>query len=200
MWAIHLLKYACRLRDRQIQNAPAWAKDLHFDISAEPDLPGQPNPKQARAMLQKLLADRFSFQFHTTHPVSAVYALTRDANATQLTPSQLSLNGYMSIYVHDQPDGNTAVQFASTDMPDFLDTLMNLIPARQIVDETGLARQYDFTLTIPTSTVHGDQGPDVPDKTTAFVTALPHAGFKLVPHKEPLEVLVIDRLEKPSAN
>jgi uncharacterized protein (TIGR03435 family) len=38
------------------------------------------------------------------------------------------------------------------------------------------------------------------DKATAFLLAVRPLGFKLVPRKEPIEVIVIDHIDKPTAN
>ena len=68
------------------------------------------------------------------------------------------------------------------------------------MDETGLNGQFDFTVMIPTSILHGGQSPDDVEKNTALFEAIQRLGLKLMPKREPLEVIVIDHLEKPSAN
>jgi uncharacterized protein (TIGR03435 family) len=46
-----------------------------------------------------------------------------------------------------------------------------------------------------------EQGHFTPDEiTVAMFQALKSLGFKLVPKKEPLEVLVVDQVEQPSPN
>jgi uncharacterized protein (TIGR03435 family) len=85
-------------------------------------------------------------------------------------------------------------------MPQFVDILMNQIPDRQIIDETGLNGQFNFTITTPSSTMHNESGPDVMDRPTAFVLGVQQIGLKLVPKKATLEVLIIDSIDKPSEN
>jgi uncharacterized protein (TIGR03435 family) len=85
-------------------------------------------------------------------------------------------------------------------MPEFVELLMNFISDRQIVDETGLTGTFDFTMILPTSAMHNDQASDESDTVTGFFRALKTLGFRLVPKKAPIEVIVIDHLEKPSAN
>jgi uncharacterized protein (TIGR03435 family) len=75
--------------------------------------------------------------------------------------------------------------------------LMGWIQDRQIVDETRLNGRFDFTVMTPTSSVQG--GNDI-DKATAFLLGVEPLGFKLVPKKEPIEVIVIDHIDKPTAN
>jgi bla regulator protein blaR1 len=80
---------------------------------------------------------------------------------------------------------------------------------RVIVDETGLKGYYDFELNWTPDESHapspnetgGGQGSadaaprDGPSIFTAFQEQL---GLKLVPNKAPVEVLIIDHVEKPS--
>lgn len=194
-----LIKFAYQIRDRQIDGGPSWIHDLRFDISAEPDASGLPSPDQHRLMLRKLLAERFNLKLHTAERDFPVYALTIDKNPTKLQPSDSSANGRFSLYVNDQ-EGTTALHFTFTTMPAFADLLMNQIPDRQIIDETGLTGQFNFTLTVPSSTMHNEKGPDVMDRPTAYFLGVQQLGLKLIPKKAPLEVLVIDNIDKPSAN
>ncbi len=77
---------------------------------------------------------------------------------------------------------------------------MNFIQDRQIVDETGLTGRFNFALMIPTDTAYGRQGPGGMDRATAYFGAVQPLGFKLVGKKAPLEVIMINHLDKPSAN
>jgi bla regulator protein blaR1 len=79
--------------------------------------------------------------------------------------------------------------------------------SRPVMDKTGLTGIYDFTLewmpdTAPTST------PDAPSSTglpgipaaTIFTALQQQLGLKLEPGKSPIEVIVIDHMERPSGN
>ena len=77
--------------------------------------------------------------------------------------------------------------------------MMNMIQTHQIVDETGLEGKYDFTLTIHQSAFQSSPGvEDLPDP--AFVQAIQPLGLKFVIKKEPLDVVIVDHLEQPTAN
>jgi uncharacterized protein (TIGR03435 family) len=78
----------------------------------------------------------------------------------------------------------------------FTEVLMGFIQDRQVVDETGLNGRFDFTVMTPISSM---QRGDI-DKSTAFLLGVKPLGFKLVPKKEPLEVIVIENIDKPTAN
>jgi uncharacterized protein (TIGR03435 family) len=192
-----LLRLAYQVRDRQIEGAPAWMNETKFDIEAVADVPGSPNDDQVRVMIRKLLADRFQLSFHKVQKTFSVYALTVEKDPPKLVKSDPAVNRFAHIMTKPQPDGQMLVQFLYDRMPEFADILMNFIPDRQIVDETGLRGPYDFTPTVPMSAL---QSTDDNEKAIAFIEALKPLGFKLVPKKAPIEVIVIDHLEKPSAN
>jgi len=195
---IDLIKFAYNVRFRQISGATAsWMNEAKFDIAAEPDTEGLPSRDQYRLMVKKLLADRFHLSVHSVQQVFSVYALTIKKSPPKLTVSAAEFNRG-SIYVKAGADGETLVQFASHSMPMFADVLMDFIKDRQIIDETGLTGTYDFAITIPSGVLKG--GLDDNEKATAFLGALEPLGFKLVSTKASLEVIVIDHLEKPSAN
>lgn len=195
-----LIKFAYQVRDRQIDGGPSWIHELKFDVVAKPDAPGQPSLDQERVMLKKLLADRFSLAVHNVQTVFPVYALTVEKSPPKLTMSDPSAHGHENISPHEEADGELTLQFSFTTMSDLANLLMNFIQDRQIVDETGLTGNFDFTMRIPANVLGGNQGSDDNDKAAAFIRALGPLGFKLVPKKEPLKVIVIDHVERPSPN
>jgi uncharacterized protein (TIGR03435 family) len=195
-----LIKFAYKVRDRQIDGGPPWINEDKFDIAAETDTPGQPSDDQKRSMVRKLLADRFSLKVQVEQMEFPVYALTVVKSPPEVTAGNPPETIRGNIYVTDGADGQTAVQFINYTMPEFADILMNLIQDRQIVDETGLMGRFNLVLKIPTNTFYERQGPDDVDRATAYLIAVQSLGFKLVKKRSPLEVIVINHLEKPSAN
>src|SRR5580704_14310012 len=183
-----LIQFAYHVRRRQIDGGPSWMNDLRFDVTGEPDAPGLPTVDQERLMLRKLLAERFGFRVHIVQKDFPVYALVVDKSPPKINVSAPSVNDIL-ISPRELDDGSTAVQFSHTTMPEFTEFLMGWIQDRQIVDETGLSGRFDFTVMVPTSSV---QGVNDNDKATAFLLGVKPLGFKLVPKKEPLEVMVID--------
>ena len=191
-----LIKLTYKVRARQIEGAPDWFDKLRFDIAAEPDTEGQPSIDQYRTMLKKLLADRFQLKLHIVQKIFPVYALTVEKAPPKLEPSETNVNRRGDIIVGER-DGQMYAQFLDDSMPEFADILMNFIPERQIVDETGLKGRYDFSINMPTSVL---QSTDDNEQAAGFFGALQTLGLKLTPKKEPIEVLVIDHLETPSPN
>ena len=191
-----LIQFAYQVRRRQIDGGPSWMDELRFDVTGEPDAPGLPSLDQQRLMLRKLLAERFGFRGHIVQRDFPVYALVVDKSPPKINASAPSVNNIL-ISPRELEDGTTAVQFSHATMPEFAEFLMGWIQDRQIVDETGLNGRFDFTVMVPTSSV---QGGNDNDKATAFLLGVKPLGFKLEPKKEPLEVIVIDNLGKPTAN
>jgi uncharacterized protein (TIGR03435 family) len=187
-----LIQFAYQVRRRQIDGGPSWMNELRFDVTGEPDAPGLPSVDQERLMLRKLLAERFGFRVHIVQRDFPVYALVVD----KINVSAPSVNDIL-ISPRELEDGTTAVQFSHTTMPEFTEFLMGWIQDRQIVDETRLNGRFDFTVMVSASSV---QGGNDNDKATAFLLGVKPLGFKLVPKKEPLEVIVIDNIDKPTAN
>jgi uncharacterized protein (TIGR03435 family) len=198
--AKELIKFAYRVRGRQVPNGPSWMDQIKFDIDAVPDTAGQPSEDQYRVMVKKLLAERFQLEAHSVQQIFPVYALTLEGSHPKVVGSDPASNRG-SIYVKNQPDGQILIQYVGHTMPMVADTLMGFIQDRQVVDETGLTGRFDFAFTIPASEMQPAQasGPE-DERGNAFMRAIEPLGFKLVPKKEPIEVIVVDRLEKPSAN
>jgi uncharacterized protein (TIGR03435 family) len=192
-----MIEFSYKLSHRQVSGGPSWMDDTKFDIAARPDTEGLPSNDQYRLMIRKLLASRFQLQTHTVKQTFPVYALTRDAKAPKLPHGGPEFDGVSSCYVKKLPEGQTELHCVGMAMPQFADALMSFITDRQIVDETGLAGYFEFTMLVTTSDLHSKEPGDWADAT---MRALQPLGFKLVPKRKPLDVIVVDHLEKPSPN
>lgn len=192
-----LIKFAYQLRDRQIKGTPAWITEEKFDIAAEPDAPGLPSEQQYHIMMQKLLVERFGLSFRMEQQSFSVYALTRGSGDLKLTKgdSSFGLDGHITL--KQEPEGDTAIRFTSESIPELLGILMNFIEDRQVVDETGLAGRFDFSITIPTAAL---QSPDSGDKASAFLRGVLPLGLRMVPKKANLAVMIVEGVQRPSPN
>lgn len=190
----NLVAFAWQLRAPRIDGLPEWAKTEKFDISAEPNAEGQPSEDQDREMLKKLLAERFGMKFHMGSREFPVYALGVEKTHTRMAASEPEFwRG--SIYVKEIPGGDTQVQFVGQSMAMFADTIMNFIRERQIVDDSGLAGHFDFTLSVDT----GDLKSGTEEvRGEAVRRAAKAAGFTLTPRRMPLSIVVMDAVEKPT--
>jgi uncharacterized protein (TIGR03435 family) len=100
--------------------------------------------------------------------------------------------------------GNFAANNAS--MPNFANILQTLVLDRPVVDQTGLAGRFTFALhwTPDESQFHGAKIPPPSDGADAppslFTAIQEQIGLKLEAVKAPVDVMVIDHVEKPSEN
>ena len=93
-----LITFAYGIHAKQITGAPAWVETEKFDLAAQPNGEGQPNDKQWKAMVQKLLADRFKLAFHRDKKELSVYAITVGKNGPKLTKSEGNPSGLPGLF------------------------------------------------------------------------------------------------------
>jgi uncharacterized protein (TIGR03435 family) len=199
-----LITFAYGLHPKQVTGGPDWLEKDKFDLLAEPDGEGQPNDKQWKIMVQKLLADRFQLTFHHEKDVLPVYALVVGKNGPKVTKSEGDPNGLPSLFFAGL--GNLPARNAT--MADFAGVMQNAVLDRPVVDQTGLPGRYYFTLKwTPDESQFVGMGVTMPPPATdpaappdLFTAIQEQLGLKLEPTKAPVDVLVIDRVEKPSAN
>jgi uncharacterized protein (TIGR03435 family) len=200
-----LIVFAYGVHARQISGAPAWVESDKFDIRGKPEGGGRPNPTQFKKMLQKLLADRFQLAFHRDKKQLAVYALTVGKNGPRLTRSEAA-----SPFPNLVPrgPGNWAVRNAT--MEEVAGVMQSHLD-RPVVDQTGLQGRFDFHLqwTPDEMTQFAPLGgpgepPKAPGGTETqpdlFTAIRQQLGLKLESTRAQTDVLVIDKVEKPSEN
>jgi uncharacterized protein (TIGR03435 family) len=199
-----LMTFAYGLHAKQIVGGPAWFETEKYDIEAQPDQPGQPNDKQLKSMVKKLLTERFKLTFHQEKRELSVYALTVGKSGSKLTKSEGDPNGLPSMFFR----GLGVLPVTNATMGDFANVMQTAVLDRPVVDQTGLTGRFNFTLTwTPDESQFGGMGIKVPppgDKPDAppglFTAIQEQLGLKLDATKAPVDVLVIDHVEKPSDN
>lgn len=195
-----LIAFTYQVHPKQLTNVPAWVEQDKFDIIAQPDGEGQPSEAQWRAMIHKLLAERFQLAFHRDKKELSVYTITVGKDGPKLAKNDSggSLPGFSG-------RGPGSVGVRNSSMPQFADFLQFRVMDRPVVDRTGLEGKFDFTLVWrPDDLPAGPNAPPLPadvesrsDIYTAFQEQL---GLKLEATRAPADVLVIDKVEKPSDN
>jgi uncharacterized protein (TIGR03435 family) len=189
-----LVQYAYNLHDFQIEGAPAWMDSARFDIIAKTETPAaaaQPlnleaKQKLVRARLQSLLADRFQLRAHKGTMEMPVYGLVVAKGGPKLQESTTN-TGFTA----------EAGRFVCSDSSmDGLASLLSGEMDRMVLDQTKLTGGYKFTLKW-TPDEFPNPNPDLPGLFTAIQEQL---GLKLVPTKGPIDMLIIDHVEKPSEN
>jgi uncharacterized protein (TIGR03435 family) len=199
-----LIGFCYGLQPKQVVGAPAWLETQKFDLDGKPDGTGQPSVDQWKKMLEKLLADRFQLKFHHEKKELSVYALVVAKNGPKLTKSEAEANATPSLLFR----GLGTLPVRNATMADFAGVMQSAVLDRPVVDQTGLSGRFDFVLTwTPDETQFAGLGVRVPppsDKADAppdlFTAIQQQAGLKFEPTKAPVDVMVIDRVEKPSEN
>jgi uncharacterized protein (TIGR03435 family) len=195
--AKELIKTVWNIRGRQVIGGPPWLEEQKFDIVAEPDTPGRPSEEQSRAMIHKLLTDRFHLVAHTDTQMYPILALTLDPKSPRPTPSDPK---FSDLSMYGRRDGDDIViHISGATIPQMLGFIMNTFQARQLVDETGLTGTFNITLRLPGVAQAGGPVSDE-DFGNALVQAVQQTGFKFVSKKEPLPVVVVDHIDPPTPN
>ena len=198
-----LIEWSMGFHARQILGAPAWFEVDKYNIVGTPDLPGIPSQAQWKAMVMKLLAERFQLKFHHENKEMPVYILEVAKGGTKMVPSaDQSIRGSLLFHGSDLPA-------RSVTMADFAAALGRAVLDRPVVDQTGLEGKWDFhlvwtrqgnemsSLGAPPVSVANFSADGTPDLATAIQEQL---GLKLSTGKAVIDVIVIDRVEKPSGN
>jgi uncharacterized protein (TIGR03435 family) len=167
-----LMKLAYGVRDFQISGTVDWMYSQRFDINAKPA--AAVSNDRVPFMVQQLLTDRFKLQFHRETKETQVYILTIGKNGSKLIAAGAVDGGGVRMRGAGRLTGlaATTTQLAMT----LSDIRLNgrAVLDRPVLDRTGLDGVYNFAL---------EWTPDgAPDMTG------------------PVEILVIDRLEKPTEN
>jgi uncharacterized protein (TIGR03435 family) len=201
-----LINLAYWLHPKQITGGPDWTESDKFDMAGKPDAPGQPNVDQMKMMIGKLLADRFQLKFHFEKRDLPVYAIGIAKTGAKITKSQDDPNGLPGWNFGRTPSG-TVFTFRNSPLSQVAALLQNSLD-KPVVDLSGLSERYDFTVTFTPDAGQAallggppppgaDNRDAAPDLFSAFQQQL---GLKLESTKAPVDVMVIDKVEKPSEN
>jgi uncharacterized protein (TIGR03435 family) len=197
MRLMDLIMAAYGVESYQVTGGPRWVSDSIggvYDITAKAGGEASPSKEQALAMLQTLLADRFRLQVRRDTKELPVYELIAAKRGTKLRESALD-----SAFSNHQSSTGQTIKMAA--VHNTVAQLVNAISpycARPVIDETGLTKAYDFAMEFVSERA---SGPPSDLAGPAIGTALEEQlGLKLEPQKRPMDILVIDRAERPSEN
>ena len=209
----------------RLDGVPEWAVSEHFDIVAKaptavpPVRPGSPDP--ILMMVRTLLEERFRMTIHAENREMPVYALVLvkpgtlgrdlkksevDCDAIQLarltagargeaappplTPAGRPLCGFGGVQ-GGGPGAPGGIQAGGIPMWQLANRLTRFVE-RTVVDRTGLEGYYDWQLLF--------SPPRSPDQSggSIFTALQEQMGLKLESTRAPVEVWVVDRVERPT--
>jgi uncharacterized protein (TIGR03435 family) len=219
-----ILTFAYQLASYQLVGGPAWLTTDRYDLIAKmeeaadatPAVPGANAPSPMQLALRNLLEERFKLRVHretremdiyalvmakpgggpgpnlkpTTQDCAAVGAAARRGEPPPAPPPGQVLCGIQGGPGRLRFGGLPAVSLAQAFAG----------PAgRMVVDRTGLTGSWDFELTYAPEARGGAEAPAVDPNAPSFFTAIQEQlGLKLEPTKGPVDVVVIDSIEKPT--
>ena len=204
-----LIADAYAVKEYQISALPSWADSLKFNILAESPGADEPSQDQARLMLQSLLADRFQVKFHRESKELPVYHLVESKTSKKFTPA--AADETFSWKLTQEPGGPMRSKATKESIGDFVQ-LVGVSADRPVIDKTGITGYIDYDILIeppgglrPSAEGEGKgQGGKrvIPEDTNrAIISAVTdQLGLKLEPAKDTVDILVIDSVDKPSAN
>jgi uncharacterized protein (TIGR03435 family) len=198
-----LIAAVYNLNPKAVTGGPSWIESDHYDILAITPGEKQPNHDQQMAMLRTLLSDRFKLNFHREPKIFPIYVLEIAKGGSKLKPSTAAPTDQPYLISTVYP-GKILMPAKNASMADFVSVLQRAILDRPVVDKTGLAGRYDFNLewAPDESQFGGEVAPaasDAPEP--GFFTAIQQElGLRLEATRGPVEAIVIDRAEHPSAN
>jgi bla regulator protein BlaR1 len=186
--------------ESRVIGGPAWVNNDadRYEVNAKIDetnfaamqkMPPAERGRQTELMEQSLLADRFHLKVHFETRDLPVYTLTLAKGGPKLTPSKPGESSLLT----GVGDGQTNVLTAQAiTMAQLIRSPLLRPDGRMVIDRTGLTGAYDFTL--KSSMDAGTDGPSL------FTAVKEQLGLQLVSTKAPLEVIVIDHIDRPDAN
>ena len=135
-------------------------------------------------MLQALLADRFKLLVHRDTKEISAYSLVLAKSGAKLKASAPDRKRVVANTTG--PSGGEQTVFEAAPLRILVNMLANKLGG-PVVDKTGLDGIYDYTF-------------EWPNAGSSLFSSLDQLGLKLEAKREPVDVLVIDRADHPSAN
>jgi uncharacterized protein (TIGR03435 family) len=201
MSVLMLVQWAYEIPDTRILNLPGWAKSTFFNIDAEGDpaidrqlskMSSDAGRKVKERMVQTLLADRFKLVTHTETRELPIYALVVAKGGAKLGNMNDGGTVVNSWRDHLEVQGSNSLALLAEVLADEL--------GRPVVDRTGIAGRYHLTLKWTPDDAASAAAPSSNAPPSIFTALQEQLGLKLESQKGPVQVLVVDHVEMPSAN
>jgi len=210
----NLITWSYQVRDFQISGEPGWVDSERYDVVTKSD--GNPRfdflKPELQTMFQSVLADRFKLALHRETKELPVYSLIAAKNGPKIhavdegdcpeVPTPENPCRFLRRPQFAQLKGEKAPMGA-------LVLMLSVMTGKTVVDKTGLKGSFSYTLDWKKylDQLQASSGPDVPqifDPSSvepAISSALEEQlGLKLESTKGPVEILVIDHVERPTEN
>jgi uncharacterized protein (TIGR03435 family) len=186
----------------QVTGGPAWVSTSRFQVDARTER--TTTPAQMRTMVRQMLAERFALKAHTDVRERPIYRMVVARRDGKLGPSIYRIDdaecGGSIPRPCDLAVWSGGLTSSGMGLQQLAVTLFNRSQTtgvdRPVVDHTGLAGMFGFTLMFSSFTTV----PHVSDDPSIFTALREQLGLKLEPARGPVELLVIDSVEQPTPN
>jgi len=204
MPALMLIQQAFQVKDFQVTGGPGWLATERYDIEAKMEK-NNISDDDLWLSLQPLLIERFHLKFHRESRQMPVFALTLVKGGPKFSAHKESADG------HDREgigvsigSGKGKLTATKTTMARFCDSLGHQVD-RIVIDRTGLKGDYDFKVEWSPENHEGSTLGALEEKVgltgvNIFEALQDQLGLKLESTKGPVDVIVIDSADRPSAN
>jgi uncharacterized protein (TIGR03435 family) len=185
------IRWAYGVQDVQV-SGPAWLNEVWFEIFAKSA--GEVKVSELRQMLQTLLADRFKLAVHRDTKEMTVLVLTVSKSGHKLAPADG--DGPPSFQI-----GKLNLTGKNTTLSQLLDFIANEVHI-PVVDQTGLTGRYNYFFDIEpyyseeSRKATDSDGKPLDANAIIAVAMQKELGIKAESKKVPLEVIVVDHVEK----
>jgi uncharacterized protein (TIGR03435 family) len=195
-----LIRQSYGVRDYQIEQAPGWVSSMRFDIVAKSVSSMANSLEDEKSLVRELLADRFQLTTHREAKQMPVYLLVVAKDGPKLAAHNDA---------GPKPRGGCGRLVGRRVTADAIATILSRQFEREVLNRTGLSGEYDFQLDFTpdagpcraAAESPGGAAASDPSGLPSIYTALQQQlGLRLETSKGSVDFLVIDRVEKPSAN
>ncbi|HTA43067.1 MAG TPA: TIGR03435 family protein [Bryobacteraceae bacterium] len=194
-----IIETAYDSREFQISGGPAWIDSERYDITARSAFASA--IPETRRKLRALLAQRFHLEVHRETKELPQYVLGVAGSGSKIAELTAA---------EEKPGTANGIQASCGRMKGTRATTANLSTylerqlRRPVVDRTGLSgKRYDFQIEWtpdPGSCAKPSDDADSPDGPSLFTALQETLGLKLEATKGPVEVIVVDRVDRPEPN
>ena len=204
-----MVQFAYNLQAKQVVNAPGWLDSATYDIEAQAGVEdagaGEPSAAEFRGMMQHLLVERFGLKTHSEPRAMAAYELVvaKGGAKLQAAKDQAQAEIPPGVRIMRGPHQWMRVVGVHGTMAELAAELQRVETDRPVVDRTGIKGEYDFSFTATSAKPFFEgEGPDTGDAAAPLIfTAIQEQlGLRLEPVKTAVQCLVVDAVERPSAN
>jgi len=205
---IEAMNLAYQVPSNRIVDGPEWARSQRYEINATNSALRQPG--ELLHMVRHLLEERFALKVHRERRPRPVYVLSTARSDGRVGPKAERVERDCSSPAADfrrcsKSWGLGFYRSSGLQWSAFVSNDLEAMVGRPVFDKTGLSGQFDITLEynpnisrIPESSINPPSLAELEARPALFTALQEQLGLKLEAGTEPIDVLVIDAVERPT--